>query len=109
MKITRIDTIQAQRHDNLLWVQVHTDAGLIGLGETFRDVSSVADYVHHTASPYLLGQDPLAIQRHAAALGGAMATRAIGSEMRALSALDIALWDLFGQSVGLPLYRCLGG
>lgn len=109
MKITRIDTIQAERHDNLLWVQVHTDEGLVGLGETFRDVSSVAGYIHHTAAPYLLGQDPLAIQRHFAALGGAMATRAIGSEMRALSALDIALWDLFGQRVGLPLYQVLGG
>lgn len=109
MKITRIDTIQAQRHDNLLWVRVHTDDGLVGLGETFRDVSSVAGYIHHTVSPYLLGQDPLATQRHFAALGGTMATRAIGSEMRALSAVDIALWDLFGQSVGLPLYRLLGG
>ena len=109
MKITRIDTVQAERHDNLLWVQVHTDEGLVGLGETFRDADSVAGYIHHTVSPYLLGQDPLAIQRHAVALGGTMATRAIGSEMRALSAVDIALWDLFGQSVGLPVYRCLGG
>lgn len=109
MKITRVDTIRAERHDNLLWVRVHTDDGLVGLGETFRDAESVAAYVHHTASPYLLGQDPLAIQRHHATLGGTMATRAIGSEMRALSALDIALWDLFGQTVGLPLHRCLGG
>jgi L-alanine-DL-glutamate epimerase-like enolase superfamily enzyme len=38
-----------------------------------------------------------------------MAYRAMGAEVRGLSAIDVALWDLFGQSVGLPIYRCLGG
>jgi L-alanine-DL-glutamate epimerase-like enolase superfamily enzyme len=38
-----------------------------------------------------------------------MTHRAMGAEARGLSAVDIALWDLFGQSVGLPIYRCLGG
>ncbi|MGH7910170.1 MAG: mandelate racemase/muconate lactonizing enzyme family protein [Candidatus Dormibacteraceae bacterium] len=109
MRITTVETVQAARHDNLLWLRIHTDEGLIGLGETFRDVGSVAEYIHHTAAPYLIGQDPLAIQRHFMTLGGGMSHHAIGSEMRALSAIDIALWDLYGQSVGLPVYRCLGG
>ena len=38
-----------------------------------------------------------------------MTHRAMGAEARGLSAVDIALWDLFGQSVGLPIYACLGG
>ncbi|MFZ0216971.1 MAG: mandelate racemase/muconate lactonizing enzyme family protein, partial [Candidatus Dormiibacterota bacterium] len=109
MRITNVETIRAARHDNLLWVQVHTDQGLIGLGETFRDVDAVAGYIHHTAGPYLIGKDPLAIQRHLDVLGGHMAHRAIGAETRGLSALDIALWDIFGQSVDLPVYQCLGG
>ena len=109
MKVTGIDTVEAEHHENLLWVQVHTDEGLVGLGETFRNVGSVADYIHHTVAPYLIGQDPLAIQRHFAVLNQGMSTRTIGSEMRALSAIDIALWDLFGQSVDLPIHRCLGG
>ena len=40
---------------------------------------------------------------------GGMGHRAVGAEMRGLSAIDIALWDIFGQSVGLPIYRLLGG
>lgn len=109
MKITKLDTISTPRHQNLLWVQVHTDEGLIGLGETFRGAAAVSGYIHESAAPYLLGKDPLAIQRHHSTLGRLMTHRAMGAEMRGLSALDLALWDLFGQYVNLPLYRCLGG
>jgi len=65
-------------------------------------------YVHEKAAPYLLGKDPREVARHAHALGQGMAFRAIGAEARGLSAIDVALWDLFGQSVNLPIYRCLG-
>jgi galactonate dehydratase len=109
MKITRIETLESGTYPNLLWVQVHTDDGLVGLGETFFGPAAVAAYIHETAAPYLLGQDPRAIERHHTALGRRMMTAAIGAEARGRSALDIALWDLFGQSVGLPIFQCLGG
>ncbi len=60
MKITRIETITTPTYPNLLWVQVHTDEGLVGLGETFRGVQSASAYIHEFAAPYLLGQDPRA-------------------------------------------------
>jgi galactonate dehydratase len=109
VKITRIETLESRTYPNLLWVQIHTDDGLVGLGETFFGPSAVASYIHETAAPYLLGQDPRAIERHHSALGSRMTVAAIGAEARGRSALDIALWDLFGQSVGLPIYQCLGG
>lgn len=109
MKILRIETLECRTYPNLLWVQVHTDEGLVGLGETFFGPAAVAAYVHETAAPYLVGQDPRAIARHHSVLGRRMTAAAIGAEARGLSALDMALWDLFGQSVGLPIYRCLGG
>ena len=62
-----------------------------------------------TVAPYLLGQDPRETERHHHALSQGTMHRAMGAETRGLSAIDIALWDLFGQSVGLPIYRCLGG
>jgi len=49
------------------------------------------------------------LARHAYALGQGMAFRAMRAEARGLSAIDVALWDLLGQSVGLPIYRLLGG
>ncbi len=109
MKITRIETLESRTYPNMLWVQIHTDAGLVGLGETFRGPAAVAAYIHETAAPYLLGQDPRAIERHHHTLGNRMAFAAIGVEARGRSALDIALWDLYGQSVGLPIFQCLGG
>jgi galactonate dehydratase len=109
MRITRVETLQTPTYPNLLWLQLHTDEGLIGLGETFFGADSAAGYIHQQAAPYLIGKDPREVARHVYALGQGMAFRAIGAEARGLSAVDVALWDLFGQSVNLPIYRCLGG
>ena len=109
MKVTRIETIETPTYPNLLWVQVHTDEGLTGLGETFFGPAAAAAYIHQTVAPYLLGQDPREVERHHHTLSQGTMHRSMGAETRGLSAIDIALWDLFGQSVGLPIYRCLGG
>ena len=114
MKITRIETAISSAFRGFTWVQVYTDDGLIGTGETTSGHDAVTGYVHEEAAQFLLGQDPIAIERHFATLSkvnhlGGMGHRAIGAEMRGLSAIDIALWDIFGQSVGLPIYRLLGG
>jgi L-alanine-DL-glutamate epimerase-like enolase superfamily enzyme len=109
MRITRIETIQTPTYPNLLWLQLHTDEGLVGLGETFYGPDAAAGYIHQIAGPYLLGKDPREVARHVFNLGQGMAFRAMGAEARGLSAIDVALWDLFGQAVNLPIYRCLGG
>lgn len=46
MKITALETIRIAERPNLIWVQVHTDQGLIGLGETFFGASTVEAHVH---------------------------------------------------------------
>ena len=109
MRITRVETLQTPTYPNLLWLQLHTDEGLVGLGETFHGADAAAGYIHQMAAPYLLGKDPREVARLVHELGRGMAFRAIGAEARGLSAIDVALWDLFGQSVNLPIYRCLGG
>jgi L-alanine-DL-glutamate epimerase-like enolase superfamily enzyme len=110
MRITAIETIQLDEFPNLLWVHVHTDEGLIGLGETFFGPSAVAAYIHETAAPRLVGQDPLAIDRHSRTLlNNYLGFSGTGAEMRGASALDIALWDLFGQATGQPIHQLLGG
>lgn len=109
MKVTRIETIQHADYANVLWVHLHTDDGLIGLGETFFGPAAVAAYVHESVAPYLLGRDPRAIEDHFRALNNRTTHRSMGAETRGLSAVDIALWDIVGQSVGRPIYACLGG
>ena len=110
MKITAIETVRCAELPNMLWVQVETDAGLIGLGEAYKGARTVEAYLHETAAPYLLGADPLRIDQHSRYLLYAQfALHGIGAEMRGNSALDIALWDLLGQHSGQPVYQLLGG
>jgi L-alanine-DL-glutamate epimerase-like enolase superfamily enzyme len=110
MKITALETIQLPHLDNILWVRVHTDEGLIGLGETFRGADAVARYIHKDVAPLLIGRDPLAIDAISKQLTEPyVGFRSSGVEMRAASAVDIALWDLFGKAAGLPVHQLLGG
>jgi galactonate dehydratase len=109
MKVTAIETIQLADFPNLLWVHVHTDEGITGLGETFFGPSAVAAYIHETVAPYLLGQDPLKIDLHSRSMVGYLGFKGSGVESRGNSAIDIALWDIFGQASGQPIYQLLGG
>jgi galactonate dehydratase len=109
MKITGIETIYLDELPNLLWVQVKTDQGLIGLGETFFGADAVEAHVHEFIAPYLLGKNPLEIERHAHRMTGYAGRGGSGAEMRATSAVDVALWDLWGQYSNQPIYQMLGG
>ena len=111
MKITKIETIRLEEHPNpnILWVQVHTDEGLVGLGETFWGAQTVEAHIHEYVAPRLLGRDPLAIDRIAKDLVGYLGFRSTGAEVRGNSAIDIALWDLYGKYVGQPIAQLLGG
>ena len=109
MKVTAVETVRLDEFPNLIWIHVHTDEGLVGLGETFSGAQAVEAYVHETIAPYLIGKDPLQIDRHARALYGYLGYRSSGVEMRGNSALDIALWDLLGKVAGQPIYALLGG
>ncbi len=109
MKVTGIETIRLDEFPNLLWVHVETDEGLKGLGETFYGAQSAEAHVHAIIAPYLLGQDPLQIERHHANLIGYVGFSGAGAEQRGRSAVDIALWDLWGKASGQPIHQLLGG
>jgi L-alanine-DL-glutamate epimerase-like enolase superfamily enzyme len=91
-----------------LFVHVHTDAGITGLG-IGTPHPAVRAVVESSLKPILLGEEPFAIER----LWEAMFWRVRGYGRKgvafcALSAVDIALWDLKAKALGLPLYRLLG-
>jgi L-alanine-DL-glutamate epimerase-like enolase superfamily enzyme len=109
MKITAIETIRTEELPNILWVQVHTDEGLVGLGETFFGAQTVEAYLHEYAAPRLIGQDPSRIDRIARDLVGYLGFRSAGAETRGNSAIDIALWDLLGKALNRPIVDLLGG
>jgi L-alanine-DL-glutamate epimerase-like enolase superfamily enzyme len=110
MKIARIETIHLQDYPNLLVVCVHTDDGLVGYGDSFYMPDAMRGYIHQFAAPMLLGHNSLAIELHWRRLYEVSAhIVGKGAELRALSAIDVALWDIFGQATGLPVWQLLGG
>src|SRR5438270_2378348 len=108
LKVTRLETFLVQ--PRWLFLKVHTDAGIVGLGEPVVEgrAETVATAVKEI-EPYLIGKDPRqvvhhwqAIYRHAFYRGGPILTSA-------LSGIDIALWDIKGKALGVPVYELLGG
>ena len=110
-RITAIETaIPRGIMSNLLLVRVHTDDGLVGCGETYYTPHAIASLIHDWMAARLLNADALAIESHWRWLYERCTPFGHpGAEMRALSAIDLALWDILGQVTGQPVYRLLGG
>lgn len=110
MKITEIETIRVAEFANVLWVRVHSNEGVVGLGETFYGAGAVEAHIHDTLAQRLLGRNPLHIEAlNKEMLNLPMAQSSTGVETRAASAVDIALWDLFGKVCNQPVHQMLGG
>ncbi len=108
LRITRLETFLVK--PRWLFLKVHTDAGIVGLGEPILEGRALtcATAVKEI-EPYLVGKDPRrvvhhwqAIYRHAFYRGGPILTSA-------LSGIDQALWDIKGKALGVPVYELLGG
>ena len=108
MKITSLETIRVGEHPNVIWVEIATDAGLVGLGETFFMPKAVEAYLHEWVAPRLLGKDPAPIETLVRGLRPYLGGRSAGVETRGNSAVDIALWDLRGKALNQPLSKLLG-
>ncbi len=110
MKITAIESLQWKEFPRLLVVRVHTDDGITGLGETVDKVPGAKGALHGTLAPLLLEQDPLDIEGlWRFVMDNLMYHGYAGAEIRALSAVEIALWDILGKTYNAPLYHLLGG
>jgi galactonate dehydratase len=117
MKITKIETITFTRSITIhagpiswLWVRIHTDEGIAGLGETYPAAEAAEAALSTSLAPVLLGQDPREIERLWQEMFLAVSYHGwAGAELRAISAVDIALWDLLGKMTGQPVYQLLGG
>ncbi len=106
MKITSLELVPASKY---LFIKLHTDAGITGIGEV-----GAWGYIDGTIGVlkklegYIIGQDPMRIEHHWQYMYRSMYFR--GSiVMSAISAIDIALWDIKGKAYGVPVYELLGG
>ena len=109
MIIKAIETLHIAEFPNLLWVIVEDSEGNRGTGESFFISKATETYVHEQAAPLLLGQDARnreAIQKR---LKPYVGYNGAGAEVRGNSAIDMALWDLWGRHLDQPVWRLLGG
>jgi galactonate dehydratase len=109
MQISELETIRITEFPQMLWLRVQTKEGVCGLGETFFSASAVEAYLHDDLAARLIGRDPLAIDAIARDLVSYVGFRSTGVEGRAASAIDLALWDLFGKVTNQPIVQLLGG
>ena len=110
MKITDIKVYLAKEWRTFLFVKIETDEGVYGLGEsglTSRELA-VAGLIQHL-KPFLLGEDPFRTEHLWQKMwrGGFYPSGEILSA--AIACIDIALWDIKGKSLGVPVYQLLGG
>ncbi|MEZ5559833.1 MAG: mandelate racemase/muconate lactonizing enzyme family protein [Pseudomonadales bacterium] len=100
-------------HQDLLVLEIEVDSGLVGMGylqPLAGGLQTLASCIHELLEPLLLGEDARAVETlwqrmwQASYIQGRM-----GLSVMALSAVDIALWDLAGKATDLPLYRLWGG
>ena len=111
MKIRDIETIPVHNgYRNILHVLVHTDEGITGIGESgmsSRELAIIGAVEHFKAQ--LIGQDPFRIEYLGQVMSRGNFFPANGMQASALSAIDIALWDIKGKALGVPVYQLLGG
>ena len=122
IKITKVESVRFNQNIDVgggsggsggaefCWVRIHTDAGIIGTGETYPGINGELGALKDMANRFLIGKDPRDIDGIWQSIYHYMSMRnAGGSDMRILSAINMAQLDILGQATGLPLYHLLGG
>lgn len=108
MKITKLDLFHVK--PRWLFLKMHTDEGIVGWGEPIVEgrARTVETAVRELES-YLIGKDPREIEQHYQAMYRHQFYRGGPVLCSAISGVEQAMWDIYGKSLGLPVYRLLGG
>lgn len=95
----------------VVFVEIETDAGITGYGMTgFSIHSAIQEFINTAAAPFLRGKDPILTERIWHEMFWTFNSRALtGVWSSAMSAIDVALWDIKGKALGQAVWRLLGG
>ncbi|MEM1315553.1 MAG: mandelate racemase/muconate lactonizing enzyme family protein, partial [Pseudomonadota bacterium] len=109
MKIAALETLRVAEFPNLLWVILEDEEGVRGTGELFFGVPSTEAWLHEDAAPVLIGRDLRDRDAIRRALSPYVGYDGSGAEIRGMSGIDLALWDLWGRRLDQPIWALLGG
>jgi L-rhamnonate dehydratase len=118
LRLPEVDDTRSDGTQDALIVRIHTDEGLVGVGEV--DSSPLVAKAIFDAPPshavarglrtILLGQDPFDVQMlWRRMVDGTLYFGRTGAAMQAIAGADMALWDIVGQATGQPVHKFLGG
>ena len=109
MKRTKIERVETVLWDRWLLIRVYCEDGTVGIGEGgVHGWQRPTETMVKTCEPYLLGKDPSLIEHHYQFLY--RNSHFMGSVINgALSAIDIALWDIKGKRLDVPIFELMGG
>ncbi|MGA1199622.1 MAG: mandelate racemase/muconate lactonizing enzyme family protein, partial [Candidatus Latescibacterota bacterium] len=110
MKITHIGAVVLTPFPWVL-VKVKTDTGLVGIGEAYHGAGVHQIVVDERLTKVLIGQDPHHVDKLFRDMMRTMSASGFyqGAVMSAISGIEMALWDVVGQSLGVPIWQLLGG
>jgi galactonate dehydratase len=110
LKIADIRTAEVRVHGYQLHVRIYAEDGIFGQGEA-TDAAQGGVPLVNSWRPRLIGKDPLNVEAifEQIRTSGIFAGAQGGQYITALSAIEIALWDLAGKAMGLPVYQLMGG
>jgi len=110
LKITDIRTAEVRVHGYQVQVRVYTDQGIVGQGES-TDAAAGNVPLIRSFTRMLIGQDPLNVDAAFERIrtSGIFAGAQGGQYVTALTGVEIALWDIAGKALGVPVYQLLGG
>lgn len=112
LKITGLKTfiVDSGNDENWVFVKVYTNQGIVGLGDgTMTAKAKSVEAAIREHERYLVGKDPTEIERHWQGIFRGPRYRGGPILMSAISAIDIALWDILGQALNVPIWQLLGG
>ncbi len=111
MKIKQIETITVGAGwKNWLFVRVHTDDGLYGLGEgTLNGFIKTTEAAIQELAHLAVGQDPREVRRVAQGLMDSVSLDGGHIHRTAIAAIEVACWDILGKSLGVPIWQLFGG
>ncbi|MEO1143248.1 MAG: mandelate racemase/muconate lactonizing enzyme family protein, partial [Pseudomonadota bacterium] len=109
LKIISVETLRLEDHPNLLWVRINTSEGITGLGETYFGTHASEADIHNRIAPIILGEDASRIEYLNMKMQPYVGFSGTSAEVRAIAAIDVALWDIAAKSAGKPLVDLLGG
>ena len=112
MKIVAVEmTVVGTPWRELTFVELMTNTGLRGIGEArmVNKTDTLIACIEELAPRYVIGSDPFDVERLAWNVQRAEYGRPGEVTQSALAAFDVACWDVMGQSLGVPVWRLLGG